>query len=126
MRRSLVRSVRRLRRSLDRSVRRLQQAWHRRDLRLRTRRQQRSRPFAGSDYLDPSPGVTAFLAGESVRQVAYFVGDADPNIIDPRTDWPGAVADTQGVLREYIIRLQGRITELETASTSEAAEGRTP
>ncbi len=62
--------------------------------------------------LTPSPGVAAFLDGESLPQVAYFVGAADPGIIDPRDDWRGALADTHAVVRSYVTRLQERIKEL--------------
>ena len=65
------------------------------------------------DDLTPSPGVAAFLDGETVRQVAYFVGSADPGIIDPAIDWPGALADAHGVIRDYIRRLQTALASKE-------------
>jgi hypothetical protein len=67
------------------------------------------RPPAG-DGLAPSPGVAAFLAGDSMRQVAYLT--PDPGIVDPDADWPGALADAHGVVRDYVRRLQTHIKEL--------------
>ena len=64
--------------------------------RLRARPDVRARP-------EPGPAVAAFLAGQSLRQVAYLV--PDPAIIDPAVDWPGAVADAHGVVRDYIAEL---------------------
>ena len=97
-----------MRRSIARFVRQLSRPWRR----LSTRLGRRSAGPAATD-LAPSPGVAAFLAGESMRQIAYFVGSADPGIIDPNDDWPSAVADAHGVNREYMRRLQARIAELE-------------
>lgn len=68
-------------------------------------------PPPRSDGLAPSPGVQAFMDGESMRQVAHFVGDADPGIVSPRDDWPGAVADAHGVVRDYLKRLQDMISK---------------
>lgn len=95
----MLRSFRRWRRRLPRPLRRLFRRFERRDT-------------PAGDDLTPSPGVAAFLDGESIRQVAYFVGSQDPGIIDPREDWIGAVADAHGVIRAYIRRLQAKIKEL--------------
>lgn len=99
-----------MRRSIARFLRRLSRPWRRLRARL-------GRGLAAPTAADlaPSPAVEAFLAGESMRQVAYFVGAADPGIIDPRDDWPGAVADAHDVVRGYTRRLQARIAELEQA-----------
>lgn len=91
---------------------RLSRRWQRARRRALRWLGRRSAAPAATDVA-PSPGVAAFLAGESLRQVAYFVGAADPGIIDPRDDWPGAVADAHGIVRQYVQRLQARIVELE-------------
>lgn len=101
------RSFARLLRPLRRAWRHTSHRWERQIRRLAGRRL--ARPDAPD--LAPSPGVAAFLEGETVRQVAYFVGAADPGIVDPRADWPGAVADAHGVIRDYIHRLQAHIAE---------------
>lgn len=97
-----------MRRSIARLLRRLSRPWRRLRARL-------GRGLAAPTATDvaPSPAVEAFLAGESMRQIAYFVGAADPGIVDPRDDWPGAVADAHGIVRQYVQRLQARIVELE-------------
>jgi hypothetical protein len=69
----------------------------------------------GGDDLSPSPAVAAFLAGETERQAAYFVGSADPGVIDPSQDWVGAVNDVRGLIRAYIRQQAGRIADLESA-----------
>ena len=79
-------------------------------------------PRPQPEGVTPSPGVTAFLEGETMRQVAYFVGSADSGIVDPREDWPGAVADAHGVVRAHIHRLNGRIVELQQALIRVEAE----
>jgi hypothetical protein len=104
----LARRTRRTLGQLRRPLRRLGWRW----------RSALSRPRGDDD--GPSPAVDAFLAGETVRQVAYYVGAADPGIIDPRDDWPGALADTHAVIRGYIHRLQRRIAELEIAPAAPA------
>lgn len=103
-----------MRRRLNRLLRPLRRAWrhtsHSWERQIR-RLAGRPAPRPAAPDLAPSPGVAAFLEGETVRQVAYFVGSADPGIIDPRADWPGAVADAHGVIRDYIHRLQAHIAE---------------
>jgi hypothetical protein len=103
MRRTLYRLARRSRRTLGQL---------RRPLR-RLLRPLIAASRAAADPLEPSPGVQAFLDGESVRQVAYFVGAADPGIVDPHDDWPGAMADAHAVIRDYIRRQAGRVAQME-------------
>jgi hypothetical protein len=110
MKKSLYRLARRSRRTLGqlrRPLRRLGWRW-RGALRPR------------EDGLSPSPAVAAFIAGETERQAAYFVGSADPGVIDPREDWVGAVNDVRGLIRAYIDRQAGRIADLESALASAA------
>jgi hypothetical protein len=96
---NLARSARRWLRRQPRWLRRLARRWA------------PLTPRSAEPELDPSPAVAAFLDGETVRQVAYFVGAADPGIIDPADDWPGALADAHAVIRSYITRLQDYIKE---------------
>lgn len=48
----------------------------------------------------PSPAVAAFLAGQSMRSVAYLT--PDPGVRDPHGDFPGAVHDAHDVTRDYV------------------------
>lgn len=97
----MIRAFRRWRRRLPRPLRRL------------LARVSPHAPRTTGDDLTPSPGVAAFLDGETLPQVAYFVGAADPGIIDPREDWRGALADAHGVVRQYTTHLQQKIRELQ-------------
>jgi hypothetical protein len=102
-----MKTIYRLARRARRTVGRLQRPWR------RLLRPLIAAPRAAADPLEPSPGVAAFLAGETIRQVAYFVGAADPGIIDPREDWTGALADAHGVIRDHIGRQTAHITHLQ-------------
>lgn len=93
--RMIYRTIRRWRRRWPRALRRLTRRWWPR------------RPAAPGE-LGPSPGVQAFLDGDTIRQVAYLADD--PGIIDPQIDWPGALADAHGIVRDYIRRLQAALT----------------
>lgn len=96
---------RQLRRSWRRWTRRVGRRWS----------FHRPAPAGGeSDPLAPGPAVRAFLDGETVRQTAYFVGAADPQVIDPSVDWVGSVYDVEAAIRDYIRRLEARITEMES------------
>lgn len=97
---------RQLRRSWRRWARRVGRRWSFR------------RPAASAagepDRPVPGPAVRAFLDGETVRQTAYFVGAADPAVIDPSVDWVGSLCDVEAAIRDYILRLEARITEMES------------
>ena len=93
-------------RMLYRMARRWRRRWPR-ALRQMLRRLAPRPPATGGD-LSPSPGVAAFLDGQTIRQVAYLADD--PGIIDPTIDWPGALADAHGIVRDYIRRLQAALT----------------